>query len=177
MGCLGECGLGPNVGVSRTGLTPSVHRGVSSAAIATALLEGLDLNPSAGLVSALARKELADALFLDGQATQAAAEYAAVAQELKEWPELVGAVRANRAGALMEVGRVEEALQEANRAVDVAPGSVAGWKRKMNAHEKRGERERAVAAGKVLMRLLRGKERENVEKRLRKLETRWFWQR
>lgn len=165
------------MGVSQTGLTPSVHTGVSSAAAATALLEGLGLCPSAGLVSALARKESADALFLKGQAEHAAAEYAAVAQELKGWPELVGAVRANRAGALMEIGRVEEALQEANRAVDVAPGSVAGWKRKMNAHEKKGERESAVAAGKVLVRLLGGKEREKVEKRLRSLETRWFWQR
>lgn len=175
VGCLGECGQGPNVGVTPGGATPFIQPAQRTVAAVVAMLADLDLHPAEALVAALQDKERADAHFTAGRLDDAVAAYARAAAALHVCPRLESAARANWAAALLEMGQVDDALRQANQAVDCAADGVGAWKRKMDAHERRGEREMAVKCGEVLMRLVGSREREALQKRVRKLQSKWRW--
>lgn len=165
-GCLGECGSGPNVGVAGRGVVKGVH-GCEGAC---ELLESCGVVPRAGVKGALTRKEQGNRALRTGDAVGALESYGAALGLLGDAEGGVrAAVLANRSAALLGLGRAEEALGEANAAVDADPGSSPAWRRKAEAHVAKRETEKAVSALEVVAKL-DPRVREQVEKRIRKLE-------
>lgn len=176
-GCLGACGAGPNLAITPTGQPPFVQKGVCSIEALRALLQQLAVPTNEPVFHGLAVQALGDARFLAGEFRAARGLFCGAAGELRDWPDLRAAALSRAAGACLRLGEPGEALRLANEAVDSDPGLPAAWRRKGRAHEACGERESALEAAKVFVRLASGRQREEGAVWVKRLERRWFWQR
>jgi hypothetical protein len=184
-GCLGECSpRGANVGIRVEGGVPRVHKNVTGVASVIGILSnccaGLELNSI--VLSGLQEKEAANFEFARGNVPKAVTMYTTAlallqaAQGSAASKRVRSAILSNRSAAYGSIGSWDLALQDADTAVDEFPGLASAWKRKAEAHEALGHRDKALAAVQTALKLELSKDRrEALEHWKSKLEAPSRW--
>lgn len=151
-GCLGECGNGPNVGVTSSTFSPFIRKHVHNINAAAELVREAcgGLNDEATRVLAL------------GDAYKRG--------DLDRMQDFVGKDEVGVMGLvwlgkrLMERGELGKADEMINRALEVEQGNVEAWKLKMKVMEENGEWDGLVRTCQVVEKLVHGRERDSVKK-------------
>lgn len=178
VGCLGECGNGPNVGICQKGMPPTIESGLREPVLVVEFAEriaGRKLDEK--LCSGLLRKDEGNVQFLSGDLSGALSSYTTAVVLLREFSaHLTSLVLCNRSAVLLELGDVEKSLADANAAIDLEGGLAVAWKRKGLAHEALVQRESAIAALQMWVRLEGTKSsKQEADKRIKALgRRRWF---
>jgi len=185
IGCLGECGDGPNVYDGHR-----KRRGIRGIRDVLGLLSELGCDPVSmeqielwGLVvDAILAKEDGDRAFVDGQLADAVAHYSRAMEALESRDgesveRLAAAVRLNRVRAVLDSGLIDGVADDVNQVVDRFPGNAKAWLLKGRFHLRVGDVDLADAAMEVTLRLDRSledqvKRARETEQRLRR---RPFW--
>jgi tetratricopeptide (TPR) repeat protein len=187
-GCLGECSSrGANVGVHVENELPELHKKIVGVADVVNILRracvGLELSPA--VISGLEEKEVGNYAFARGNVLKAVTSYTTALRLLEEEngagrsysrSRVRSAILANRSGAYGSLKSWDEALQDANSAVDAFPGLASAWKRKAEAEEALGNRDRALKSVETALNLENSKDRRKaLEDWKAKLEARVQW--
>jgi tetratricopeptide (TPR) repeat protein len=106
-----------------------------------AILERLEQLGYLGASSPKGDRNLAGNLFESGRYAEAAAAYEALVAENPD----DGALRASYAGVLGSLGRYDEALEHLDRAIELEPLNAEAYHNRGLVHERKGQREAAVA--------------------------------
>lgn len=132
----------------------------------------VDILTDDNVVSAVEKKHVADTLFRRAAYAEAIPAYEEAAEALADVRDLYVAVLCNWSCALVECGRLEEALTVANRAVEVDAGRAAAWRRKAQVHERLRHTELAVTSWQTWGRLANCE--TEAEQNVRRVK-RWAW--
>jgi len=119
-----------------------------------AILERLEQLGYLGASSPKGDRNLAGNLFESGRYEEAAASYEALVAENPD----DGALRASYAGALGTLGRYDEALEQLDRAVELEPLNAEAYHNRGLVHERKGQREAAIAQYRSALRYRPGYE-------------------
>lgn len=167
-GCLGECGNGPNVGISYHAELPRIQTGVKTLDDAVSLIRSFGHTPSTALLEALQSKDRGDRLLNDGDAQGALTAYNSALAVLESRPRLLSRVLCNRSAAFREMKLGQEALRDANEAVEIEPSLAGAWKRKAQAHESLKDTDMAIQGWKMWGKL--SGQKKEAERKVRKLK-------
>jgi tetratricopeptide (TPR) repeat protein len=118
------------------------------ARIDAAILERLEQLGYLDADSPKGDRNLAGSLFEAGRYDEAAKAYAAL---LAEDPE-DGSLRASYGGVLGALGRYDEALEQLDKAIELEPLNAEAYHNRGLVHERRGEREAAIAEYRTALR-------------------------
>jgi len=145
-GCLGRCGNGPNVVVLPS--TAQYERCSSARNVAVVVNDCFGGAKASTLEGVWKMRDLGNDAGEKGDWTAAVTCYDAAIQAMQEdgSEQMMHVVHSNRCTAHLALGNTEEALRDAQRAVEIAPEWHKGYLKLAQAHVDRGEWEAAAEA-------------------------------
>lgn len=191
--CLGHCSTkAANIGIVFPGKPPLVANEIGSVADALAVIrkeDGGSFSESNSMLEAVLSKERGNREMSQGNPSEAVKNYSIsvsllcasdTVQQLtvvakESYTKFLAGVLSNRSAAYGELGEWENALSDADSAVDTDPGAAAAWTRKAEAEERLQRRESAARSYEVAARLESSKEKKRALTNRAKKAARKSW--
>jgi tetratricopeptide (TPR) repeat protein len=131
----------PPVPTYETAESASADPGAADSTVDPEIVKKLQSLGYIGAKSAQGDRNLAGVAFEEGRYDEAARQYARLVQESPD----DGGLRASYAGALGALGDFDRALEQLTKAIELEPLNVEAYHNRAVIHERRGERDAAVA--------------------------------
>jgi tetratricopeptide (TPR) repeat protein len=131
----------PPVATYETAESASADSGAADSRVDPEIVKKLQSLGYIGAKSAQGDRNLAGVAFEEGRYDEAARQYARLVEESPK----DGALRASYAGALGALGNYDAALEQLTKAIELEPLNVEAYHNRAVIHERRGERDAAVA--------------------------------
>ena len=131
----------PPVPTYETAESASADAGTPDSRVDPEIVKKLQSLGYIGAKSAQGDRNLAGVAFEEGRYDEAARQYARLVEESPK----DGALRASYAGALGALGNYDAAIEQLTKAIELEPLNVEAYHNRAVIHERRGERDAAVA--------------------------------